>query len=191
MKRWQTSAPATTRALDRAERAVVNRREPPSVAARLYSFSSGLKWIGHVPSRAARSNQPQSQNGRSSRGIEAMHRKSIPLQPRFDHPLQHFQINISQLIDVKSSPYPLYAYPAFQVRRHVHPDNCRSTTTGSFCAGRSQSASSQPRVPLRRFLCLLIPKPTKEVLHSTGSSLLAFFIISSSTKLSSRFCSEG
>src|SRR5258707_8846845 len=50
---------------------------------------------------------------------------------------------------------------------------------------RIQSASR----PVEGLLCLLIPKPTKELLHSTGSSLVAFFIISSSTKLSSRFCS--
>src|SRR5258708_39445346 len=43
------------------------------------------------------------------------------------------------------SPYPLCTYPAFQARRHVHQHKCRSTTTGSFCAVRSLSASSRLR----------------------------------------------
>ena len=50
---------------------------------------------------------------------------------------------------------------------------------------RSQSTS----LPLDGLLYLLIPKPTIELLHNIGSSPVAFFIISKSTKLSLRFCS--
>ena len=51
---------------------------------------------------------------------------------------------------------------------------------------RSQSTS----LPVVGLLYLLLPKPMTELLHNTGSSSVAFFIISKSTKLPLRFCSS-
>ena len=51
---------------------------------------------------------------------------------------------------------------------------------------RSQSTSR----PVAELLYLLLPKPMIKLLHNTGSSPVAFFIIPKSTKLSLRFCSS-
>ena len=52
---------------------------------------------------------------------------------------------------------------------------------------RSQSTS----LPVVGLLNLLFPNPMIELLHKTGSSPVAFFIISRRVKLSFRFCSSG